>query len=333
MADVVSLASELVGWVPKLPPGLARILVNRAWRDICDSRLWSFLVEDAQIYSPALISDGTASVTQFSDQVTLDATASALVLAQVLNTGAPMNTRQFRVSTTGPIYNITAIDVTNPAAIVLTIALGTNAIGYSGETNAAASYQIFRCYYDAPSRDFKKWLSVYDPSSGYWLKINKQQADINRMDPQRSSQGQPYIVASFKAGSAANGRAPKQEWYPTPTFEKSYSTLYIRRGAELVDDEDIPDTIPPGLVVWKALSHSGMWGLANQGAIPDLRGVDWRYFITHGQENYDKMLPGVKKTDDEVYLMSLVKRTNNSQWPLDSKWLQSHCPWGAGGGW
>ena len=331
MADIQSLASELVGWLPKLPPGLARTLVNRAWRDICDARLWSFLAQDAQVYSPALLSDGTVSVTQFSSQVTLDATASAVVLPQVLNTGAPMLTRQFRVSAAGPIYDITAIDTANPAAIVLTIALGANPVGYAGTTAPAASYQIYKCYYDAPETDFLKWVSFYDPSSGYWLKINKQQRDLNRTDPLRSSQGQPYVVASFKAGSAADGRPPRFELWPSPTFEKAYTTLYQRRGAELEDDEELPAAVPSGLVVWKALAHGGMWGLANQGTMPELRGVDWRYFISHGQENYDKMLPGVKKTDEETYSQLLIRITNRSQWPLDAKFLQSHAPYSPGG--
>lgn len=330
MATVQSLASELLGWLPKLPPGLAETLVNRAWRDICDSRLWSFLVEDAQVYSPALLDDGTASVTQFSDQVTLDADASAVVLPEVLNTGAPLNTRQFRVSTTGPIYNITNVNVSNPAAIVLTIALGTNAIGYTGGTDAAASFQIYKCYYEVPASDFLRWVLFWDPSSGYMLRVNKNQRDIK--DPLRSQQGQPYWVANFKAGTAAGGRSPQFELWPSPTFEKGYMSVYQRRGAELEDDEPLPAAIPSGLVVWKSLATAGMWGLANQGAMPELRGVDWRYFISHGQENYDKMLPGVKKSDEETMIQTLTKRRQLiAGFMFDGNYLQAHAPWGPGG--
>lgn len=330
MPDILSLSSELVGWIPKLPPGLARILVNRAWRDICDSRLWSFLVEDAQVYSPALIEDGTASVVQFSDQVTLDATASALVLAQALNTGAPMTTRQFRVSTSGPIYNITAVDDSTPTAIVLTIELGTNDIGYSGDTDTAASFQIYKCYYSPPAEDFLRWVAFWDPNSGYILRINKNQRDIK--DPLRSQQGQPYWVANMKAGSAAGGRAPQFELWPSPTFEKSYMTIYQRRGADLIDDEELPQAIPSGLVVWKALQTAGMWGIANQGAIPELRGADWRFFITKGAEEYEKIMPKAKKADEETMLQNLTKRRQLIPgFFLDAGYLQSHSPFYPGG--
>lgn len=314
-----------------MPPGLARILVNRAWRDICDSRLWSFLVEDAQIFTPALLDDGTVSVTQFSSTVTGDATASAAWLPQVLNTGASFVKRQFRVSTSGPIYDITAVDVSNPAAIVLTITLGTNAIGYTGETDTDASYQIYKCYVEPPAEDFLRWVTFYDPSSGYWLKVNKQRQELDRMDPLRSSQGQPYIVASFKANSAATGRAPRFELWPSPSYEKAYSTLYQRRGAELVDDEELPLAIPSALVVWRSLATAGMWGIANQGAMPELRGADWKFFVQEGQKNYDRMMPGVKKSDNETFQNMIVKKTNRSQWPLDGRFMQSHAPYFPGG--
>lgn len=319
-------ASELTGWVSKLPPDLAKTLVNRAYRGICNARLWSFLVEGAQVFTPALLSDGTVSVTQFSDQVTGDATASAAWLAQVLSTGAPFTSRQFRVSTSGPYYSITAVDVSNPAAIILTISDGPSALGYTGTTSASASYQIVRAYITPPSADFKKWISVYDPASGYPLVINKQQADINRKDPLRSSQGQPFWVANYRTDSSGQ---PMFELWPTSTFEKAFAVLYEKRGVNLASTESFPGVLTEQLVISKALVEAGMWGLAQQGSMPELRGPDWRFFITKGELTYAEQLKECKKVDENTYIMNLIRRQQSGRpgFFADANYMQSHAPY------
>lgn len=329
MSTLADLAVQVTGWIPKIPPDLASILTNRAYRAICNSRNWSFLVESAQVYTPDLLDVGTVAVVQWSNQVTGDATASAAWLAQVLNTGAPFTSRQFRVSATGPIYQITAADVSNPAAIVLTISSGAGSYGYSGTTDAAATYQIYRCYIDVPDPDFLRWISFYDPSSGYYLAVNRQQAQINKKDPLRSQQGQPYWVCNSKGTSTG---APQFELWPGPTFEKAYQTLYQRRGADLASGDSFPVVLTDELIVSRTLVEGGMWGLANQGAMPELRGVDWRFFISTGQSQYDKQLIVVKKTDEETYIQTLIRRQVGAGFPLDGKYLQSHAPYGPFGG-
>ena len=320
------LSSELAGWIPQLPPPLAGTLVNRAWRDICRSRLWSFLVEDAQVFAPALLSTGTVAVTQFSSLVTGNAAASAAWLPLVLNTGAAFTKRQFRVGTSGPIYNITAVDTSIATAIVLTIkSSNASDIGYSGATNAAATYQILRYYYDAPSTDFLRWESFYEPSAGYPLKINKQKTMIDRIDPLRSQQGQAYVVANYRASATG---APQFELWPTPTTETVYSTSYHRSGVNLVAGDNLPNAIPDEFVMARAKMRAGMWAIANQGKIPELRGADWRFFISTAEKDYLNLLPAVKKADEETFMQNLIRRRLLPAFLNDGKYLQSHAPFG-----
>ena len=76
-----SMAAELTGVIPGLSPFLADSFILRAWRDIRDKRLWSWLQTEAGIFCPTQVTTGTVAVTQFSDTVTCDADASAALLA------------------------------------------------------------------------------------------------------------------------------------------------------------------------------------------------------------------------------------------------------------
>lgn len=70
-------SAELLGWLPSLDVGLANLLVNRAWRDIREARLWSWLRGTGVLVAPQNITTGKASVVQFSLTVTLDTAANA----------------------------------------------------------------------------------------------------------------------------------------------------------------------------------------------------------------------------------------------------------------
>ena len=53
MADYTDMTAELVGIVPRMSVLHAQQVVQRAWRRVQDSRLWSFqFVSDAQFFVP-----------------------------------------------------------------------------------------------------------------------------------------------------------------------------------------------------------------------------------------------------------------------------------------
>ena len=63
--NFLSYYSNLKAWVPKISVELCKFLVNRARRDIYDSRLWSFLIVESQLTSPGLITTGGATFVEY----------------------------------------------------------------------------------------------------------------------------------------------------------------------------------------------------------------------------------------------------------------------------
>src|SRR5437870_1288566 len=115
--------SDLVASIPRLPPPHAQTLINRAFRDIRDFRLWSWLVPTGYIVTPTSITAGTITVTQNLNTITADVTAAAALNAVAL-ANPPLASsqvgigRQIRLSsqtsgTPGPLYNISAWDGVN----------------------------------------------------------------------------------------------------------------------------------------------------------------------------------------------------------------------------
>src|ERR1700757_3041866 len=108
-------ASELIGSFPGLDILVARNMVNKAWQDIRDEGLWSWLTAEAPLPVPAVISGGLATVTNGSTTVTGDGTAAPLWVAVALAT-PPLASpnlgqgRQFRIGQGTPVYNIVAFD-------------------------------------------------------------------------------------------------------------------------------------------------------------------------------------------------------------------------------
>ena len=120
---LLNMVGELTGTIPGLSPLLAEKYIVRAIDDICNERNWSFLVTDGVVVCPASITAGTVALTQYSEDITLDATASAAIAAQIAVGAVPgiqaLQIRFGSTPTTGGIYSITAFDATVPTAVVV----------------------------------------------------------------------------------------------------------------------------------------------------------------------------------------------------------------------
>lgn len=308
-----------MGYVPGFPVQLAQNIVQQAWKDIRDSRFWSFLIGQTFLNSPGIITAGSASVTQYSNTVTLDATASAAVTGL---SNPLLTLRQFRQSG-GAIFNIVSADFTNPAAVVLT--LDAN---YQDTTNATASYQIYRCYYTPPSSDFKRWESIVQPDNAYrFTECNWTRKEIDGYDPQRSSQGLPYYMASYKLITVGNDtHVPAFEMWPHPTAALGYFAMYQKAGIDFANDSELlPPQVSRETLSYRARYLAYEWAEANKGAHSELQATNWLALRSSVERDYRDSLATDQKNDEETFLQNWVTLNyGGPPWPVSASWMQSH---------
>jgi hypothetical protein len=313
--------SELVGTVPRLDLGAAQAYINRAWRDIREARLWSWLTTEGVLLAPQLISLGTVTTTQFLNTVTLDATANA-ALNNLAN--PPITQRQFRVGVGGRVYNITGY---NNGSSQLTL----DGV-FMEPSGAGQDYMVYRCYYTPADlngntiTDFQTFEGMLNYTEGYAIvgaNLRMSKAEIDARDPQRGAFDNAYQVAHYKVDGNGN---PIYELWPHPTVQAPYLFLARRRGVPLSSTVDIPATLSPDLLVTRGLFYAYDWAIANAGRFAELKGVDFQLLKAENQRTYDKMLNDARRHDDEIFLDSYV-----TQWrdylttpPIDADFMQDH---------
>lgn len=337
------LSSELTGRLPGLSGFLADDFISRAYRKIRDARLWSFLIQDDAVICPGVVTAGTMNITQYNNQATANATASAALIA--LNTvQTPLTILQIRFGTSpgGQIYNITAADVTtNPAAVLLTL---DRAI--QDATSATATYQIYRAYVAAPQADFLKWISVVDIANNWTLHLDQTSSQFDRWDPQRASLGQAYYLGYYKPSTDANTQlspiapVPMYELWPGPTQGQTFYVRYRRRGVNFSQPLDQqPDVIPDELIMEMALcTYAYPFAMANIGSFPKMAKVNWAQLIQLSRQNVygDRrtgqvgMLRTAQVQDDNAALQSVLNKGRGLRdapsfpYPIDAAFLQQH---------
>jgi hypothetical protein len=314
--------SELMGTVPRLDPVLAQNLVNRAWRDLKESRSWSWLLAEGTLIAPQNITGGSVSVVQFSPTVTLNATAGA----QLNALSNPLITkRQFRVGG-GGIYNIAGVDPASPPTFL------TLDRPYMEGTAAGQTYQVYRCYYNPTKLDgsaetnFLKWTCMVNKIDGYAIvgsNLNRKQAELNARDPTRGAQDLAYVVSSYKPD--ANGN-PIYELWPHPTAARAYTTFYRQRGTDLSATVDVPNTFNPNLVTESAKQYAYDWAIANAGRFTELQKVDWQLLKAEGDRKLKDMLMAARVKDNELFEQDWLPQMRDYLTfpPIDSKFMQSH---------
>jgi hypothetical protein len=307
--------NELMSFVPKLSPPFAQKCVQRAWHDIRESRMWSFLVSETVIAVPAQISTGTVTVTNGSDVVLGDATADAAWSAVL---SSEFITRQFR-SGAGPIYNI--VSYTSPN-ITLDRA-------FAETTVAGAVYSIYKCYYPPPD-DFLRWTSVVDPINGYQFGLDKTKAHLDLVDPLRGAIGEPLVIASYKFDESESPNGRLYELYPHPIVQISYPALYQKAGTAFTSNTAaLPEGISDELLMSRARYFAYEWAMANGAAHDELRGVNWLALRQSVLEDYRKDLFNAQKQDEEIFQQNWVEPYTHNRWnriAYDGTWAYNHAP-------
>lgn len=333
-----SLAAELAGNLPGLSPLLAAKYINYGWRDVRDARIWSFFLKEDAVATPAQITAGTLAIVQYTNTVTANAVASAAIAAVGTSVEIPFTYLSFRFGgsgTTSQIYNITAVDQTDPTALVFTL----DRVIMEG-TDSASGYICYRPYVVAPQSDFLKWDAFVDMNNGWDLNKTCTSRDFDVSDPQRQAYGQAYNIG-FSRSSDDAPPVPVYELWPGPTEGQSFYVRYQIRGVDFSSPTDVqPYGIPDQLIIQTALAgYAYPWAQMNVGHFPALAKVNWGAMIEqarqqiHGKpgSNRPGLLQAAIRQDDNQATRSVLNRghglrTRNLGAPfvIDANWIQSH---------
>ena len=307
-----TMASEVVGSVPKMPVDYAYTCVSRAYKDVRRQNLWSFLLFDANWTTPSIVNAGTVTVTHGSKTVVFDAAASAAITAIGAFPSA-VTQRQFRIGI-GTIYNIWAISTAIGGIVTLT--LDRN---YQEASGAGVTYMIYQVYYAAPMQDFWAWLSVLDPTNMSELVTNKSRSWLNGEDAQRTVFYLPTHVLPYQKdqnpASSTFGYMLFELW-GSPTFNLTYQLYGIRKGLDLVNDADnLPAEIGEDCVLSLAKKYAYEWAEANKGDMPRSVGSDYRFLIGDTKSEYKRLFMEYRKQDREVVDNWRTRLRKDWNWP------------------
>jgi hypothetical protein len=326
--------SELQNSIPNLSIFLSQRFINRAWRDIQDSRQWSFLKGEGLLYSPLLITTGTFSITQYSNIVT----ASASAITALTGLANPVITkRQIRFgSGSTPIYNIAVIHASFASNGILYLDRP-----YKETTSATSTYRLYRAYYGPPeittvatngtattteTTDFLRFNDIYNPTnSRYFAALHLAREILDRRDPQRSTTGNiPYYLFAYKTDS---NNQPMFEMWPHPLNAQAYPCSYQKRGTDFTSDTTtLPNVIPDELLMERALFYGCEWAAKNQNRYTELKGINWKleqqgHKVTYS--NISSRDPGLleiaQRNDEEAYPQNtIIDRRSYNIYPLGS---------------
>jgi hypothetical protein len=253
---LIDMVSEITDLVPALSRVRSRSLINRAFKIVQDSMLWSFQLQQGGFSTPNISTGGSCTFALGSNQVIGDAAASAQWLALPFYWSP--TTQQIRAQGYS-VYSIIALDTTNPAAIVLT--LDRNFIDplpfYTG-----VAYQMYGAYIPAPV-GFKRWLNVADMFDQWSMDIWTGRRSQDLVDPSRQIASNPYRMLPLGtdqrgAGTSTPSATLNQqlyELYPYPTTKIAYQWYAVVEWPYLANNSDmLPSQISEEVVTQKALT-------------------------------------------------------------------------------
>lgn len=213
---------------PAIGPALAQDIIRDSFQQLAERRTWSWRRGHGSFYPNIFYNTGTATVTTNSAYVTGSGTTWA----------ANMVGCQFRggaIPSAFPTYTILA--VLSPTLMLLDQ-------NWAGATLASIQYQIFQCYFPVP-QDFQSFESLTNPTNSFQIWTNLTQAELDRMDPQRTVSGVVYAAAFYDytanyegdihpilqvAGSGASPVSTTSQGYSFPSAS-TYSIQITAGGA------------------------------------------------------------------------------------------------------
>lgn len=292
-----SIAKRLTGEVPGTPLELAKTRINDALGRIYDAADWSFQVGYAGWLCPGQVANsGSFTTTPYSTQVVANATASAALVA--LTAPPFITTLQYR-DPARAIYNIVGYSaVGSPPVVTLTL----DRPWMEPTKGPGQPYMIYQAYLVAPVQDFRRFLEVRDTTDAGRLDFwSYSQADLARLDPQRTTFADPAFVVPVGFDSRPNTSTPGWqmfELWPQQLSYVPYSFSYKRRGPQLVNQNDTaPYPITEEMIEWKAKeillqSKAAQAEEKSKGA-----GAGWMIMAGAAKKEYDERLSYILPID------------------------------------
>lgn len=304
------MKAELRGSLPKLSPAYVERLINRAWRNIRLSNLWSFNMFEASIITPPAIitgnsgggqptATGTVTVTQGLPQIQFDAAAIAAINQnQAASPYSLITQRQFRVLV-GGIYNIISYDPVTGAAVLDRM--------YGDPSGTQQPFQIYQCYYTV-IQDFLTWVSIRNPVMFYSLNTLLTRESIDRADPQRTVYTFPRAFVPWGVDTRGQGTQtpsstlgwPMWEMWGQPINPFVYQAYGVRQGSDLVNDEDtLPFAVAEETVLARARMYAYEWAEANKDMAPRNTGPDFKFLYGAAKDEFKQCRVRDAKNDRE----------------------------------
>ena len=324
MSTLAQLAAELKSWHSEIDPLACLPLVQRAYKDIRNSRDWSFQKGNGSWFAPNQITSGTVTTTQFSNTVVADGTATPYWQAIALPTPpqSPITLRQFRV-TGGPIYNIVSYDGASTIKLDRPYA-ETGAVG--------ASYMVYQPYMPAPAIDFKRWMSIVDPISGYRFRYHnmfRTQKELDKRDPQRTSFGWPTWVVGkdYVTMPGDTQQRPRFELgLGHPIQAIGYILEFTINGEVAITPTAVlPQQISDATIMARARFY-GHDLVANQPNV-DVKVKGWHMVKQRMvQAQYEDLLRGDQQRDNAIFDSKVIDELHGTDLsgPYDADFMQDH---------
>jgi len=291
------MIGELQGGVAGVDAAYARTLIQEAFGDIKRLGGWSWQNGQTGFTVPGLLGTGTVTLQFGIATVVGDANASA-AWATASQYGSLITQRQFRsggTSGAGTMYDIIAIDFTTPTAAIITLDRPfADPLPVMTAPNTNQEYSIYQPYIVAPTKGFRRWLSVYDIANSGTLLVRGDRRAIPGPggDPQRQIFSNPDRLLALgtdtRPGSSTNGWERYELW-PGPQSQYLYQAWYQHWGPDLVSlNDELPIGIPESMV--KALARVRCYENAEANkdpANPRGSGADYRFLCGLAQKQYE----------------------------------------------
>lgn len=252
----------------------------------------------------------------------------------------------------GANLNSTITAYTSPSEITIStpaVSTVSNANAYWGSTltlnrpygeqsDTEAAVQIYKVYYKPADTSFRRLSHIVDPIYGYWWgSLIRHVTELNRQDPRRSSQGQPYQI--FFSHYDATDSLPVYELWPGPTMDRNFSYWYWRNCPEFVNDTDqLPPIVPEELLMLGSRILAYEWAMTQEPDKSKRQSYMNALSMMRTQYSTDSqpgrplgLLEHAKRADRNTYAKEFLRQPRGRMvgWPIDSNFLQSHAipPW------